>query len=340
MFRTSSRYFLSLSFFSLLAPSLLAQRPGSGSNRPSGGVIDVQVRYADGRPAPRGIHIRLESAEGGAEADLETIDGGKCQFHQPTSGVFMVRISEGDYKEVSARVELISTPRAFVTLDLIPLKKEPETQVISVPSAGSNDSVSVKNLAIPEQARQEYDKGEEALKANHPEEGAAHLQKAIKLYDNYPEAYRMLGEAYLQSHDLKNAEAALKKSIELEPKIAATYVDLGAVQNQLKDYPNAETSLKQGLELSPDAAAAKYELAKTYWALGRWPDAAPLAQDAVTALPTLAAARVLLGNIMLKQRNAAGALEQYQEYLRLEPNGPMAPSVQDLVNKIQKALQK
>jgi tetratricopeptide (TPR) repeat protein len=340
MFRTSSRYFLSLLLFCLLGPSLLAQRSGMGGTRPPGGIIDVQVRYADGRPAPRGIHIRLESAEGGSEADLETIDGGKCQFRQSTSGVFMVRISEGAYKEVSARVELISSPRAFVTLDLVPLKKEENSQVISVPPAGSDDSVSVKSLAIPEQARQEFDKGEEALKANQPEESAKHFEKATKLYGNYPEAYRMLGEAYLQSHDLKNAESALKKSVELEPKIAATYVDLGAVQNQLKNYSGAETSLKQGLELSPDAAAAKYELAKTYWALGRWQDAAPFAQDAVTALPTLASARVLLGNILLKQRNAAGALEQYQEYLRLEPNGSMAPAVQDLVGKIQKALQK
>ena len=202
------------------------------------------------------------------------------------------------------------------------------------------DAVSVERLAIPPNARQEFDKGEEALKANQPDDAAKYLQKAIKLYGNYPDAYCLLGDAYLQSHDLKNAETSLKKSIELEPKIAATHIDLGAVQNQLKDYPGAEASLKEGLELSPDAAGAKYELAKTYWAMGRWDDAAPLAQQAVAALPTLASARVLFGNILLKQRNAAGALEQYQEYLRLEPNGAMAPSVQNLVNKIQKALHK
>jgi len=55
-------------FFCLLLP---AQRPSGG--RGTGGIIDVQVRYADGRPAPRDIHVRLESAEGGAEADLDTI---------------------------------------------------------------------------------------------------------------------------------------------------------------------------------------------------------------------------------------------------------------------------
>ena len=58
-------------------------------------------------------------------------------------------------------------------------------------------------------------------------------------------------------------------------------------------------------------SAAQYELAKkTYWALGRWQDAAPLAADTVKVLPDLAAAHVLLGNIRLKLRDAAGALHE------------------------------
>jgi Flp pilus assembly protein TadD len=324
--------FLALSF--LYALPLHAQ----GARRPSGGggIIDVQVRYADGRPAPRGIHVRLESAEGGAEADADTIDGGKCQFRQPTSGVFIVRIAEGTYKEVSSRVELISTPMAYVVLDLVPLKKEP-TPEVSVAPAGSPVSLSVTDLAIPEKARQEFGKGETALKDKQVDESVKHFQKAVKLYDNYPQAYRMLGEAYLEQQDWQNAESALKKSIELEPRVAATYVDLGAVENQQHNYPAAEEALKKGLTLSPDAASGKYELAKTYWAMGRWHDAIPLAQEAVAAQPNLSGARVLLGNLFLKERNAAAALHEYEEYLRLEPNGSMAPQVRDIVAKIKAA---
>ena len=337
MFRTSSRFFLSLLLFCLLCPSLLAQRPGMGGTRSPGGIIDVQVRYADGRPAPRGIHVRLESAEGGAEADLETVQGGKCQFHQTTSGVFIVRISEATFKEVSSRVELISTPRAYITLDLIPLKKEPIPEV-SLPPADSADSVSVKDLAIPEPARLEFSKGEEAMRAKNADESVKHFQKAIKLYDAYPQAYRMLGDAYVEKQQWPEAEKALKKSIELQPDLAAAYFDLGALRNQTKNYPGAEEALKKGLELTPDATVGKYELAKTYWALGRWQDAAPLAADTVKALPDLAAAHVLLANIRLKQRDAAGALHEYQEYLRIEPQGAMAPQVRDMIEKIQKAL--
>ncbi len=333
MFRTSSRIFLVCSFCLALASSLYAQRPSAET----GGVIDVQVRYLDGRPAPRGIHVRLEHAEGGAEADLETVQGGKCKFLQPTSGVFIVRIAEGAYKEVSERVELIHSPAAYVTLILIPLNPEPQP-TISVPAPSPPESISVADLAIPESARQEFSKGEDALRAKNTDESVKHFQKAIKLYDAYPQAYRMLGNAYLQNQKWPEAETALKKSIDLQPDLAPAYFDLGALRNQTKNYSGAEEALKKGLELTPDTTVGKYELAKTYWGMGRWQDAAPFAADTVKALPDLAAAHVLLANIRLKQRDAPAALHEYQEYLRIEPQGSMAPQVRDMVDKIQKAL--
>jgi Tetratricopeptide repeat len=335
MFRAPSRLLFMAFLTCLLSVFLHAQ--GTGGVRFTGGIIDVQVRYADGRPAPRGIHVRLESAEGGPEGDQDTIQGGKCQFSQSAPGTFIVRISELGFKEVSARVELMSSPRAYVTLDLVPLRKEPEPE-LPVPPPGSADSVSVKDLAIPEPARAEFGKGEEALRARNADESVKHFRKAIKLYDQYPQAYRMLGDALVEKQQWPEAEVALKKSIELQPDLAPAYFDLGALRNQIKNYSGAEEALKKGLELTPDATIGKYELAKTYWAMGRWPDAAPLAADTVKAFPDLAAAHVLLANIRLKQRDAPGALHEYQEYLRIEPQGTMAPQVRDMVDKIQKAL--
>jgi hypothetical protein len=45
-----------------------------------------------------------------------------------------------------------------------------------------------------------------------------------------------------------------------------------------------------------------------------------------------------MGNIDLRKRDGRGALQQFQEYLKLEPQGAMAPSVRDLVSKLEKAL--
>jgi tetratricopeptide (TPR) repeat protein len=74
--------------------------------------------------------------------------------------------------------------------------------------------------------------------------------------------------------------------------------------------------------------------------MGRWQDAAPHATIAVRALPDLAAPHVLLGNILLRQNDPKAALHEYQEYLRLDPNGPMAPGTQEIIQKIQKTLEK
>jgi len=278
--------------------------------------------------------VRLEAAEGGPAGDCETVDGGKCQFNLSSSGVYMVRMSERGFKEVIVRVELIGMSRGYATLELKPIPGEapPET-----PKQASGDTVSLLDLSIPENARQEFEKGQNALKEK-LDDGIAHLRKAIKLYDAFPQAYALLGTAYLGQKDWKNAELALRKANELDPKFPDAYLALGAVFNQTKEYPQAETALLKGLELKPEAAGGHYELAKTYWALGRWQDAAPHARKAVAGMPDLAPAHALLGNVMLRESDAQGALHEYQEYLRLDPNGSMAPGVRQMIEKIQKAL--
>src|SRR5215813_822816 len=147
MLRFILRVLLFFVFFLPLACTLKAQRPSNGGQ---GGVIRVQVRFTDGRPAPSGIHIRLESAEGGAEGDLLTVAGGKCEFQQSTSGVFIVRLANSGFKEVSARVELINNPMAYVVLDLIPLKTEEQPKV-TITQASLTEPVSVKDLTIPQE---------------------------------------------------------------------------------------------------------------------------------------------------------------------------------------------
>jgi Flp pilus assembly protein TadD len=316
--------------------ALQAQRPGGHS---AGGVIDVQVRNVDGTRGPRGLHIRLEAAEGGPAGDCTTADGGKCQFNVGSSGVYMVRMAEPGFKEVIERVELIGMSQGYVVIELKPLLAEKAQEATPAPGGGS-DLISLLDLSVPDSARQEFQKGQSALKENKLDDGISHLHKALKVYEAFPQAYALLGSAYLEQKNLKSAQEALHRAIELDAKFPDAYLELGAVLNQNKEYPQAETVLLKGLELKPEAAGGHYELAKTYWALGRWRDAAPHARSAVAGMPDLAPAHALLGNIMLREANAPGALHEYQEYLRLDPNGPMATGVRDMVAKIEHALNK
>ena len=54
--------------------------------------------------------------------------------------------------------------------------------------------------------------------------------------------------------------------------------------------------------------------------------------------PTMATVHVLLGNIALRKQDTPGALKEFQEYLKLDPNSPMAEGTRTMVKKIEKAL--
>jgi len=85
---------------------------------------------------------------------------------------------------------------------------------------------------------------------------------------------------------------------------------------------------------------AHYELARAYMGLGQWQNAEPHAVKAVAAQPDFAMGHVLMGNIDLKKGDGQGAINEFQTYLKIEPNGAAAASVHDMIPKIQAAVQK
>jgi Flp pilus assembly protein TadD len=334
--RGASLGFSFLFLANLGAPPLLhAQKGAHGGRSASGGVIDVQVRYTNGQTGPRGIHLRLESAEGGTEGDCQTAEGGKCQFRPTTSGVYLVRMSEHGFNEVTARIELIGTSQGYATLELRTNSGEAPAENRKGPDG---DSVSIFDARVPSNARQEFDRGRSALNDNKLDAGISHLRKAIKLYQSFPSAYTLLGTAYLTQRNWKDAQLALQKAISLDPNSGEAYLVLGAVFNQIKNYSEAETALLQGLKLRPDAPGGHYELAKTYWSMGRWQESASHARRAVSDMPDLASPHVLMGNILLREGNAQQARQEYLAYLALEPHGAMAPSVRQMIEKIEKTV--
>jgi len=319
----------------LFIPLSIRAQIGTNTGPFANVYIKIQVRNPDGSAAPQGMLIQLESAEGGVVDQCTTGSDGHCQFNPRTTGNYVLRLRQPGFKEIVAHVDLRDIRGTFVTLDLKP-DSGPSTPV--PPKSAEGKTVSVADLSVPNNAREEFEKGEKSLTDNKIDNSIFHFKKAIELYASFPQAYTMLGTAYLQQSNLRDAESALEKAIQLDPKSAEANIKLGATFNQMKNYPEAEKALRQGLDLNPDAAAGHYELAKTYWAMGRWQDAEPHATRALATLPDLAPAHVLMGNILLKKKDAPGALHEFQEYLRLDPSGSMAPAVRDIIDKIQKAL--
>jgi tetratricopeptide (TPR) repeat protein len=310
------------------ATAVLAQRGEPNPNFAENITITVQVRYKGGGMAPAGAMVTLEGEGSGLMGTTQTDSQGKATFHPKSGGYYVVSVRHPGYQSVSERVDLTTNPIGYVSVEL-----KPEGSGTSV--RGSEATISA---SVPENAAKEFRTGEKLLKEKKDLDGAIkHFQKATDLHKTFSEAYLMLGLIYLDQKKYEDSGAALQKVTELDAKSAPAYLALGAVFNQEKKYDEAQQTLNRGLELSPDAVGGHYELAKSYLALGRWQEAEPHAQKALALTPNLAPAHVLLGNIALRKHDDGAALKEFKQYLQLDPKGPMAPGVTQMIQKIEQS---
>src|SRR5206468_5367326 len=161
-----SAFFVYLAFLLLRpAPSWSQAGMPSGARSGANAEIIVQVRNPDGTAASTGIHLRLEIAGGGSVVDCTTEGAGRCRFVPGGAGRYVVRVKQFGYKEVSADIDLVDALQAYVTLQL-----KIDTGSALPDSHQGIPDVSAADLAVPENARAEFQKGQAALKENKVEE--------------------------------------------------------------------------------------------------------------------------------------------------------------------------
>lgn len=299
------------------------------------GFIRGQVRYEDQRPADHVI-IRLRSDMVAYQTEMSTDPQGRFNFDGLPLTTFHLTIEGQGFKPYESHIDISMSKMAYEMITLR-LNKDPDAK--AVPPEGPKGAINARAAQIPLAARKEFDLGEERMQAHDAPGSIEHFQKAIVISPNYAEAYQLLGVAHLEMGKAVEAEPELQKAVEIEPRLATAQFALGICRNQLAKYPEAEVALSRGLELEPDSADGHYHIAEAYWNLGRWNDSEPHARRALSLNPEMAPAHVLLGNSMLRKRDAVGALKEFKEYLRLAPQGEFAPATKAAVERLEKGLQ-
>jgi len=337
-----NKFWMMTPLFSVLAAVSLYPQRLAAQGHGGAGTIHLQIRVdvrLEESPAPAGVIVDLEYGDGVPFAHSETDSGGRVMFTPDTPTIWIVRAKQPGYKEATARLDLQNTTSAYTILTL---RRDPQ-YVPPDAGKGGGTAVSAIDLSVPEPARKEYDAGQHALENHDLDGGIAHLRKAIEIHDQFPQAYTLLGMAYNEQKKWKDAQGALEKAVQLDPKAVEAYFQLGAALNQQKDFAGAAKALNQGLQLNPDAPSAPtahYQLAFATFSQGNWKEAEPHAAKTIAAQPDFPLAHWLMAQIMLKKGDGQGAIHEFETYLKLDPNGPMAPSVRAVIPKIQAVMQK
>ena len=297
--------------------------------------INGSVRDAVTHRALERVVVMVESEDSGYSGQALTDISGKFGIQGIPSSVYVVRVRLPGYEEVSQRVDLTVTSSNYLSFELRPKPGNAPALAPEGPGARLNARIA----AVPEKARKEFTKARELWgEGKDPQSSIDHLKKAIKIYPRFADAYVLLATVYIQQSQPADAKSALNQAIEIDPRLPEARFTLGNLQNSEKNYADAEKSLTEGLILDGESPQGHYELAKAYWAMGRWQDAEPHAIKAAALQPAMAPVHVILGNIALRKRDPQTALKEFQQYLKLDPNGPMAGGAQSMVDKLQAAL--
>ena len=184
-------------------------------------------------------------------------------------------------------------------------------------------SVSVRELSIPEKAKQAYRKGAERLAKKDWAGSIEEFQKAIAAFGDLYEAYYKIGIAHLQMQQTGEAETALRKAIELsEGRYAPPLFALGLALSNLGQHADSEAAVRAGLNLEPMDAAGQFTMAWVQYSAQKVGDAEKSALEAVRRNPNFAMAYLLLGQIHMRQNNLPAMVEDLNAFLRLDPDGP------------------
>ena len=332
----------SVAIFLLGSLPVMAQRAGRDTT--SGTPVSIKgiVRDAVTRQPLHYVGVILEAERAGTASEVNTDTQGRFEFPGLAHVVYRVRVKlpgyQGADKESTTcdptackRIDLSLQNTDYVDFNLVPLAS-------GGPAAAAGANGITEDAPLPEPARNEFTKGTELADAGKPGESIPHFKKAIELYPGYEQAYFRMGLAYLDQNNLKDGEAALTKATELKSNDGAAFLALGEMYARQKNFTAAEKPLVRGLELDPESAEGHCQLSLTYWALKKYADSDAQAQKCESLKPDYALAHLLLGNLALAKRDQPGALREYKEYLRLDPQGQYGDAARQQVSKIEQAL--
>src|SRR5438270_6400388 len=116
---------------------------------------------------------------------------------------------------------------------------------------GSSTSVSVAAYKVPDKARKEYKKAQEALGNKKIDEATSHLGKALEIYPDYADALTLRGIIRMDSNDRDGALADLDAAIKIDSSCSMAYFAIGAAFNSMERYDDAIRSLNGGLRVDP-----------------------------------------------------------------------------------------
>lgn len=204
---------------------------------------------------------------------------------------------------------------------------------------GTSESVSLRELSIPERAAKAFEKGIDRLSKNDPAGSLVHFQRATSEFPNFYEAYHATGVAQMSLGHDEEAQQAFQKSIDASGgHYAEPYFGLSALLCNQQKFTESEPIIRKALELAPGFGPGHFILAWTLFGLNRLDEAETIAHEASIRDPKFALAHLLLANIYNRRSDYSEVVAELDAFLRLDPHGPLSDQVREVQESAKRKL--
>jgi tetratricopeptide (TPR) repeat protein len=180
------------------------------------------------------------------------------------------------------------------------------------------------------------------------------LDQALQVFEEfqgkYPEIYQVhlnIGTCYLRKADLDKAEAEFKlvldKTLEThgdlkkdtEVSLRAS-TGLGEVSLRRGDFDAAQKHFAQALDISPQDEAAAYNVGELLFSNQKIDEAIRYLELAIQIKKDWPKPYLKLGYVYLNKGDFAKSLENFNAFIKLDPENPEVPQVKNMIDTIEK----
>jgi tetratricopeptide (TPR) repeat protein len=324
--------------FALLLVLATGALPGYGQQfTPPSSVfsIDGNVRENTDQRGVENVRVDLKQPDGIPVGHTFTQDNGAFEFSGVPNGKYILEVNAQNFQPLQQAVEIRNAGRQSVSLLL----------TRSAHRANMNFSgavISAHQLGAPRKAQEEYAKGMDLLYDKSDYRGAiGQLQRAIKDFPTYYEAYALVGTAYQNLGEMAAAEEALRKSVELSSgRYSEALSLLSALLSNAKRYEEAVTFARKSVQVDVNSWQGAFELARALSGLKQFEEAEKIAVLARDKNPDNPTVYVMLANIHIGRHDYPSLATDLDTYLKISPNGSDANWVRKTQEQMQENMKR
>lgn len=197
------------------------------------------------------------------------------------------------------------------------------------------NSVSMKQLAIPEAALADYREAAKHLGKHDVAAAVQRLQHAVELAPQFADAWNELGTIAYQSQQYDRAEHCFRTALDQDPHAYEPLVNLGGVLINTNKLDEALMYNQDAVLVRPNDALANSQLGLTYFVVGNYGLAVKYLEIARKIDPShFSHPQLVLAEIHLRRGEKAAAADVLEDFVTHHPDYPQAAKMRDEIAKL------